>query len=165
MLQVKHRHYEVLVRWNNHKDVMVSLYIQNWIWVVSSVESAAASCTCKAPYGQSTQHIKKTKHNSKTIQNGRTFFEPLTHVSMWCNVNGLWLLSLCNLVYVEKANALVPVQKHLLIYLFGWNYIVDWSLFLVFERDKQNICYHTSYPYHLHNRKFDRRSISRVAHD
>ena len=104
-----------------------------------------------------------TSKKPSTIQNGRTFFKPLTHVSMWCNVNGL-------LSDVEKANALVPVQKHLLIYLFGWNYIVDWSLFLVFERDKQNICYHTpytceSYPYHLHtvvnfDRVFD---ISRVT--
>ena len=88
----------------------------------------------------------------------------LNHWHM-CQCDAMWTgygyyLCICNLVYVEKANALVPVQKHLLIYLFGWNHIVDWSLFLVFERDKQNICYHThvnpTYPYHLHNRKFDR---------
>ena len=126
MLQVKHRHYEVLVRWNNHKDVMVSLYIQNWIWVVSSVESAAASCTCKAPYGQSTQHIKKTKHNSKTIQNGRTFFEPLTHVSMWCNVNGLWLLSLylqsgvCWKSQRTSASSKAPVDLFIWLELYCW---------------------------------------------
>ena len=55
----------------------------------------------------------------------------MTYVSMWCEVNR-WLSD------VEKANTLttenytVPeqVQKHLLIHLFGRNYIVDWSLFI-----------------------------------
>ena len=133
---------------------MVSYLYSNWKCVESVVHdpklnlhrefrSVVASCTCFCFSLWNTVNGKhlmdsqfSTSKKPSTIQNGRTFFKPLTHVSMWCDVNG-WLSD------VEKANALVPIQKHLLIYSFGWNYIVDWSLFLVFERDKQNICYHT----------------------
>ena len=131
----------MLVRWNNH-NMMLAVYIQNWwlnLYVVSCSPVASLYVFLlfalehrewKAPYGQCSQF--STSQKPSTIQNGRTFFKPLTHVSMWCDVNG-WLSD------VEKVNALTtelhhssasskaPVNSFIWVELY-----CCWSLFLVY---------------------------------
>ena len=140
---MKHRHYEVLVSEiiTTCHDIICKLNLCGVVHLSLHVATCVATCTCFCfsvwntvsgkHRGQSIQPCMLTQKPS-AIQDVRTFFLTINPSDTCDYVNE-------RLSDVEQANKLTIAlhhssasKAHVNMHLFGWNYIVDWSHFLVF---------------------------------
>ena len=133
-LLVKHWHYKVLVRWNNCTTRCHGISkIESAPWVYSTVRTCRFFVRDVFAFRSGTMWMESTlwtvhfstKLKSCTIQTGRAFFKPSTHVSMWCNMNGrervMLILKKPSTIQDDRTifKSLIR-QTHYMQYVNGW---------------------------------------------